>query len=721
MKKRQIKIKDNTGLIELLGAQNQFVACGTHTSGVRYQWKDGLPDQIPTLSQEVVNSVWTTLTKTYATSESAKANQTALEPARTQTNQETLTEISDSEWQDLLNALRFLKDHVNDNQTWSEIGYALLSLEGSRPARQLWIDFSKKAQGYEEGAPEAWWGSHRTQKTRTDYRHIFNMARQRGLPRVADPGLFPPVIRDDTADGGDGAPEVDVPPSPPPDRPVIQLSDTRLPEIVHQIEDILVPHVFVQGTHLVRETEAHKDALIHRSTDAVMLIQVTTEWLMVRMGELAQWRKWIKADGGSWVNTKPSVEHIGLLFNQGGWTQLRPLDAISRSPFVRPDGSICDQPGYDNRARVLYVPNTSFPPVPTDPSQDTAREALGRIRGVFDQFPYKESASESAFLSHVLSEAARVAIDRCPMFFYDAPSAGTGKGLLQEMAARIVHGSDPALRPWVGDHDEIRKALYAAVLAGDRSLWFDNLPDGHKTRSPELCAFITSSTWTDRKLGESTSVGVPNKMVVCASGNNITPTGDLARRSLVIRMDANTERMKERTFRIPLLREYVMAHRAELLVDALTIIRAYDQVTMVDPDITKGMPVPLPSFERWSHFCRNPLIWLGLADPVITQNETDDETTSVGSIYEALSAQFGDREFTALDVAHLVNGITDSSGELANQMMQNGCKEPNNPTKIGYWMRGYRDRISNGLKLTHAGMTKVGVKWKFVKVQESLT
>lgn len=283
------------------------------------------------------------------------------------------------------------------------------------------------------------------------------------------------------------------------------------------------------------------------------------------------------------------------------------------------------------------------------------------------------------------------------------------------MAARIVHGTDPALRPWVGDGDEIRKSLYASLLAGDRSLWFDNVPDGHKTRSPELCAFITSSTWKDRKLGESETLGIPNKMVLVASGNNITPTGDLARRSLVVRMDANTSNLKERVFKIPLLREYVMAHRAGLLVDALTVIKAYQLAPKQE------MPVPLPSFEKWSHYCREPLIWLGLPDPVITQNETDDETGSVGTIYEALAATFGDREFTGLDVARLVNGITDSSGELANQMMANGCKEPNSPLKVGYWLRGYRDRISAGLKLVHAGNAKTGVKWRFVKMEEPLT
>jgi hypothetical protein len=703
---------------------------------VRYQWQNGLPEQIPTLNMGQVNSVWTTLMKTYATSDSVKENQIALAQAPTQTNQQTLTEISDEEWQQLIEALRFLCPHVESNEDWSEVGYALISLQGTRPAAQLWHDFSKKAVGYVEGADIQWWEAHRTQTPRTDYRHIFNMARKRGMANVADPEAFPPVPvgRDGatTADKNsagqpDARPETSesatireepanvIPDAPT--QPIIRLAQGNYSNIIDQMENLMVPEIYVQGPHLVRRTQAHDDAKIQRKDDALMLTMVTGEWLKKRFGEIALIQKWLKSES-TWISTDLTVEYVNGLLNLGGWTRLRPLNAIARAPFVREDGSICDTPGYDPRTRVLYVPSTEYPNIPADPDFDSARAALERIRGVFDQFPWKEPASESAFLSHILAEAARLAIDCCPIYFYDAPSAGTGKGLLQEMAARIVHGSEPAIRPWVSDGDEIRKSLYASLLAGDRSLWFDNVPTGHKVRSPELCAFITSSTWKDRKLGESETLGVPNKCVLVASGNNITPVSDLARRSLVVRMDANTEKLKERVFKIPegMLRPYVMEHRPQMLVDALTVIKAFHAAKSIPK-----MPVALQSFGAWSRFCRDPLIWLGLADPVVTQKETDDETTSVGNVFERLYQQFSDRTFTGLDVAHLVNGLADPNGELANELMENGCSEPNQPKKVGYWLRGCRDRISSGLKLTHAGDTRTGVRWRFTKMNEDLT
>jgi Primase C terminal 2 (PriCT-2) len=708
-------IKTAHGRIELLADGQQFVAAGTHSSGVRYQWLPTLPESLPTLTLEQLDAAWDSLSKSFGMSSTKTAPasaSTAISPSMnsSETSSNLLCEISADDWTRLLDSLRFLLPHAADNDTWSEIGYALLSLT-NKPAKQLFIDFSKKAPGYEPGAPEQWWDAHSRQTPRTDYRHIFTMAHARGMERVAAADQFP-LVEAQPADTT-GSELIDVVPNTP-IRPTIQLSQPRYSGIISQLEDILIPEVFVQGPHLVRRSEAHDDGEIRRPDDALMLVMVTKEWLKKRLGEIADWQRFSKTDQ-IWVPTGPSDEHISGVINLRSWAKLRPLAAIARAPFLRSDGSICDEPGYDSRSRVLYIPGAEFPAIPAAADHRAAFEALERIRGVFDQFPWKERASESAFLSHILSEASRLAIDRCPMFFYDAPDAGTGKSLLQEMAARIVHGTDVAVRTWVGDGDEIRKCLYAALLAGDRSMWFDDIPDGIKIRSHELCAFLTSSTWTDRKLGESSSLGIPNKMVLVGSGNNITPAGALARRSLVIRMDGNSENLKERIFKIQDLRGYVMEHRPQLLVDALTIIQAYRNA-----DDAPKMPVPLQSFEAWSRFCREPLIWLGLPDPVITQNETDDGRQSVGSIFEQLYATFEDRPFTSLDIARVALGITDANGELAANMQQNGCPEPNSPLKVGYWLRGYRDRISKGLKLVHAGNSKSGVRWKFQRVGEEL-
>jgi hypothetical protein len=716
-KKRKIKLDENPKgpAIELLADGQQFVACGTHSSGVRYRWLDELPSTIPTITLERLDRLWTSLTSKYAKTGSTTAAPTA--PAKVSADQtvETMTKISEEDWQTLLTALRFLLDKCSDNDLWNQIGYGLLSLQGSRPAERLWLDFSSKAAGAEVGSAESWWASHRDQQPRSDWRHIINLARQRGMQRVASVDAFPPVQESPNTDLVDVVPsEVSVVPG---GKILVQLSAANFADIVTQLEKILTTHAYTQGGHLVRTTEAHDDGEIQRNVDALMLVTASKGWARKRLGELCDFQKYIQSQG-DWVSVAPSAEHINTMLDLGSWNILRPLDAIARSPFLRVDGTICDVEGYDKPSRTLYVPSTTYPPIPENPTRDDALAALARLREPFNEFPWKEGASESTFISHILAEAARLALDTCPMYVYDAPMAGTGKSTLQEMGARIVHGTQPAMRPWVSDEDELRKSIYACLMAGDRSIWLDNVPDGHKIRSAILETFLTATVWKDRTLGESTTNSIPNKSVLVLSGNNLTPVGALARRSLVVRLDANTENLRGRIFRIPNPRQYVMEHRAQMLVDALTIIKAYIATGGKD----QPMPVTLPSFEDWSRLAREPLIWLGMKDPVLTQlHETDDESRNIGPILEKLAANFGDRTFTAGDMARVVGSLSDTNNELSDELMQMGCAEPNNPIKVGYWLRASKDKIGGGLKLVHDGHSKFGVRWKLQRTNGDLT
>jgi putative DNA primase/helicase len=172
--------------------------------------------------------------------------------------------------------------------------------------------------------------------------------------------------------------------------------------------------------------------------------------------------------------------------------------------------------------------------------------------------------------------------------------------------------------------------------------------------------------------------------------------------------------MRERRFKIANLRGFLLENRAPLLIAALTVIRAYALAQTVDA-------VPLPSFENWSRLVREPLIWLGMADPCETQKtETDDESGSIAGIFEKLAAHFGSAAFTCIDVARLVGGIMDSNGDLSSMMLNNGCTEPSSPQKVGYWLRSLRDKNAGGFKMVHSGVSMVGAKWRLKRLNEDL-
>jgi hypothetical protein len=700
LKKRVIETKH--GKIEFLGEGQQYLACGTHPSGVRYEWVPGLPERIPALSVEQFETLWGTLAGTFGkeTSVVATLRHAQTDQISASGDNTLLTSIDDETRTRLASALAHPKMLAagTDNGFWSEIGYALLTL--GQIGKDLFHDYSRQAPNFEPAASDDWWDSHQTQETRTDYRHCFTLARKFGWGAVAGTESFPlagesAALRQN-AESAESDP-LDIEDAPLPARPVVRLIAGEYPSIARQVTGIVASEVYKQSGALVRI--GRPDDLadgITRDADTRSILQVSSSYMRSLAGDSADF---VAYDGRAkdWVRKDCPPDLARDILTMGDWPNVRPLDAIARAPFVRINGTACDVPGYDAPSRVFYMPNANFPRLPLTVSRSEALIALATLLNPFQEFPYATPAARSAFVAHILTEAVRPAIRTSPMYWFTAPDAGTGKTLLAEMPSAIVHGVQPAVRPWVSDSDELRKTLFASLVAGDRSIMFDNVPTAHKVRTAELCAFITSPVWKDRRLGASEMVEVPNRAVLSATGNNITPVADMARRSLVVRLDANSADRKQRRFKIADLPTYVKEHRVELLIAALTVVLGWQQNKS---GVLDEMPIALPSFEDWSSMVRDPLLWLGMPDPVQSQEEeTDDECNAVERAFAALGAHFAGRNFTSTAVVDYCMGFSDTDGSVNQMLLEAGCQAPYDKTKVGYWLRDCRDKIAAGYKL----------------------
>lgn len=69
-------IKTDHGIIEFLATGQQFVAIGTHPSGVRYDWIGGLPEDIPVVPAERFEAAWKHLNACFGIGESAESQPT---------------------------------------------------------------------------------------------------------------------------------------------------------------------------------------------------------------------------------------------------------------------------------------------------------------------------------------------------------------------------------------------------------------------------------------------------------------------------------------------------------------------------------------------------------------------------------------------------------------------------------------------------------------------
>lgn len=54
--KRVVTVKGGAGIVEFLADGQQFIACGTHPSGSRYEWEGGLPESFPDVTLERVTA-----------------------------------------------------------------------------------------------------------------------------------------------------------------------------------------------------------------------------------------------------------------------------------------------------------------------------------------------------------------------------------------------------------------------------------------------------------------------------------------------------------------------------------------------------------------------------------------------------------------------------------------------------------------------------------------
>jgi hypothetical protein len=288
-----------------------------------------------------------------------------------------------------------------------------------------------------------------------------------------------------------------------------------------------------------------------------------------------------------------------------------PLEALTEAPFIRPDGVIVVQAGYDAPTRTYYAPvgNMQGFFVPERPTGDDIDGARGLIEDALGEFPFVDQASRAnAFGLFVTPELRPAIVGNVPMGLADAPQAGSGKTLLVSIVSEKASGSAAAMRPApIRDDDEWRKTLTATVQAGHCLTIFDNVD--HVLESPSLALAVTATTWTDRILGRTELVTLPQRTMFVVTGNNIVLGGDLPRRCYSIRLDPQcSEPWRNRKFRHPDLRGWVRSNRGRLLAAILTLARAW---------FIAGCPQPstpiLGSFEEWCRIVGGILEFAGIS------------------------------------------------------------------------------------------------------------
>ncbi|MBK9126299.1 MAG: hypothetical protein IPM13_00655 [Phycisphaerales bacterium] len=434
---------------------------------------------------------------------------------------------------------------------------------------------------------------------------------------------------------------------------------------------------------------------------------------------------------GEEVAAHPAPWLVSAVEARAEWDGIRHLMGVSDTPILRPDGSIWQSPGYDERTGVLFepAPGAAFPPIHPEVNIDDADAALGTLLEVVCDFPFESEEHKAAWLAGLLTPLARFAFTGpSPLFLIDANVRGAGKGLLAQTIGRIVLGREMPVSSYAHDSDEMRKKLTAIAIAGDRMILFDNLEGSFGNDA--LDRALTSTRWKDRILGKSEEVELPLIPAWFATGNNVQVAADTLRRIVHVRLDCLSERPEERSgFKHDNLLAWIEANRGKLLAAALTILSAYLGSGRAVRDLK-----PFGSFEGWSSVVREAVVWIGLPDPCLTRTklaESADTTTDVLGQLIAAWEQY-DTWGEGIVVSNLLSRLYppqreqaahDEASDAMRAALENavGCPPGRIPAprQVGNKLRQFRRRVVEGkyLDASTGKYSRHGAVWKLYGVE----
>ncbi len=495
------------------------------------------------------------------------------------------------------------------------------------------------------------------------------------------------------------------------DRPIIPVGGELSTVRDRAIEALVVandPPVFFRRGGLVTEIALNEKRVPSGR-------QVTAVRMRDRLGEVARWQA--KDGRGGDYFTKPPADIASNLLETPGLV-LPALDSIVEFPVMGHDGRISIRRGYDPSTATYFWPSIPLRSLHVDgpngpPTKADTGRALSLIAEMLRDFEFASHADKTNVLALTLTPVLRPIIDGpVPLAGVRAVKAGTGKSLLVKAAFTLLTGREPAPTGLGRDEDEAEKRLTAALLAGGPFIFLDNVRTGTVLDSASLARALTAQVWEGRIITTSKYPSLPIRCTWVATGNNLTFSDEIARRTYMIELASSVERPDLRpaeSFRQPNLLRWVRENRAQLLSALLVLARAWSAEGM---KITDG-PV-LSSFEGWSRVIGSVLRFGGLTDFLGNEDRKRDVAEEESNLErQILLARVhevvGDRPFTLKELHELTKGNDDVAFAVSPFMgSKTSWGDPEAVKQLGYAVRTFREGVYGGRKLVKVASGRDG-------------
>jgi hypothetical protein len=277
-------------------------------------------------------------------------------------------------------------------------------------------------------------------------------------------------------------------------------------------------------------------------------------------------------ENGRPVHLQPHFVKHYMKRDDGG---LPIITSIAQLPIVLPDGTILTGRGLNRKYGIVFrVPEELDALLPSQAGCTPAAVARA-MRFLTDEWLCDVAADyqgKGTIIACALTILERALLPQRPAFFVTAGQRGGGKTTSIHMISMAAVGLPASAAAWSPNEEERRKALFSYLGMGLPLLVWDNIARGSTISCPSIEKSLTTEHYSDRVLGYTEIKTVPTYTVQVFTGNNISPRGDLASRSLVVRLTVNRIDPENRSFAHPDPMGWTNDNRGRILQALYTIL-----------------------------------------------------------------------------------------------------------------------------------------------------
>jgi putative DNA primase/helicase len=249
---------------------------------------------------------------------------------------------------------------------------------------------------------------------------------------------------------------------PPAIRPMVRVRGGGLPQVIDEAETHLLEsdhELYQRGSLIVRPVQDFIPVTNARQIIGNRLVPVRQQHMRETFSRAADFQKFDRR-ANTWFSVDcPRDVAEAYLEREGKW-RLSPLMRVISAPTLRPDGSVLEEPGYDEPTGLLYEPQgVAFPRVPTTPNAMNVFEAATVLLELIKSFPFVDEPSRAVAISAILTSLIRPSLPSAPLHAFTAPTFGSSKSLLMDVASMIATGHETPVMAQGRTAEEFEKRL----------------------------------------------------------------------------------------------------------------------------------------------------------------------------------------------------------------------------------------------------------------------